>query len=590
MPIVRTTLEPWRDILVSDTEYLALLRVGLIYDGEPINPPPAFTDAQYAELANPTGEAAQRVLAAALELVNESEVTSSVVSAALALIDTDLDAKVAAINTDLDGKVAVAGASKDAALAARNEAETFAAGTVALQDAAVTVLLETPESGSAAQVNALIDVRAVGKGELVINAKDFGATGDGSTDDGPAIQSALNAAGALVGLDLGGNLGPRRGATVLIPDGDYQSTAPYKIPKYVTVRGSGSRSTRLFNNVGDLFAWGDDHGLCNYGAMEHIWLSTGNSGGHLFNLDGGTGATFSGIANFAFTDVQMTTRNPVSSIWKQRQRAQLIDITFDRVKMDTTSIRTVPAFDVSVGGNDANSVRILNSWAHGHGTTAAPFFRIESGNAWNYSWTFSNVVGEQNGGGFIHAYAIDGLVIENCPDWDMIGAYADDVFKVVGVSTRQPKNVRIENSYRVANPGGLASGKFDVNAPSAANLNVRIVGCTPPGLSLLAQLAGEASISGRSAGFRVLTASTALTSADPEELVCNSATAIDVTLPAPIGLVFGRQFRIKNVGAGVVTLIGSIDGSAGHTLAQWESITVRTDGANAHFGRIWFTV
>jgi len=434
--------------------------------------------------------------------------------------------------------------------------------------------------------------RAVGKGELIINVKDFGATGDGGVgfDDGPAVQAALNAAGAMAGRDLGGSLGSRKGATVYFPEGDYRSTTPYTIPNYVTIRGAGERSTRLFNDVTDLFAWGDAHGLASYGAVQHIWLSTGATGGHIFNLDGGTGATFSGLAQFSFTDVQMTTRNPSSSIWKHRQRAQLIDITFDRVHMDTTSVRTVPAFDVSVGGNDANSVRILNSWAHGHGTSAAPFFRIESGNAWNYNWTFSNVVGEQNAGGFIHLYAMDGFVIENCPDWDTQAAYTDDVYKFVNVSTRPCKNGRIEHSYRVANPGGLTAGKVDINAPSSLNQNIRVRGCTPPGLSLAASLNGDAAVDGKTQGFKIVTGTYTLLATDPEEIVCNSATGFTLTLPSTLTAIFGRQFRIKNVGAGVVTIGGTVDGVASPTLAQWATTHVRTDGANANFGRIWFTV
>lgn len=146
MPIVRTTLEPWRDIYVTDVEYIGLLRIGLIYEGAVIQPPPSFTDAQYAELANPEGEAAKRVLAAALELVDESAVTGSVVETVLATVGPEVDAMALAASATLDGKVAVADAAKIGAEAARDAAEAWAAGTEALQEEAVTTLLVGPST------------------------------------------------------------------------------------------------------------------------------------------------------------------------------------------------------------------------------------------------------------------------------------------------------------------------------------------------------------------------------------------------------------------------------------------------------------
>lgn len=138
MPVIRTTLEPWRDVLVTDTEYLGLLRIGLIYEGAPVQPPPSFTDAQYAELANPEGEAAKRVLAAALALVNVDAVAASVATTALATIEPEVEAMTTAASATLDGKVSLA-------QAARDQAEAWAAGTEALQGEAVETLMGRAE-------------------------------------------------------------------------------------------------------------------------------------------------------------------------------------------------------------------------------------------------------------------------------------------------------------------------------------------------------------------------------------------------------------------------------------------------------------
>lgn len=63
MPTIRLTFEPWREITVGDTEYLALLRLGLVYtDASPPPPPPNFTNGQYDELDSPGSEVVNRIL------------------------------------------------------------------------------------------------------------------------------------------------------------------------------------------------------------------------------------------------------------------------------------------------------------------------------------------------------------------------------------------------------------------------------------------------------------------------------------------------------------------------------------------------
>lgn len=433
-------------------------------------------------------------------------------------------------------------------------------------------------------------VRAVGKGELILSVKDapFGAigTGAGGTDDSPAIQAAIDAAYAMTGIDLGSGQGAIRGATVFVPPGAYRCITKLKMRPYVSLVGSGTQTSRLFNDTGDLFGWDDTNGTVLEAHVSNIWLSTGTTGGHVFSL---SGLATGGYARSNFNNVKMTTSNPTSSIWKQRDRSQLITMTWEGMIYDTVG-RTVPAWDISVGGNDANSLAWTDSWCHSHGATGAPFFRVESTGAYNYSLTFKNLTGEQNGGGFIHLYAADGWIVENCPDWDMVAAYADDVFKFAPVSTRPCKNGRIIASYRIANPGGLAATKMDINSASALNQNIKIIGCTPPGLALAASLNGEVSVEGRAQGFKVVTGTYSLLATDPEDIVCNSASPFNITLPTGLNSIYGRTFRIKNIGAGTVTVVGTVDGAVNPTLAQWAKTAVRTDGQTALFGRIWFTV
>lgn len=60
----------------------------------------------------------------------------------------------------------------------------------------------------------------------VMNVKDFGATGDGVTDDGDAIQSAVTAAGAT-------------GGVLYFPPGTYLVASPVTLANGVTYRGAG---------------------------------------------------------------------------------------------------------------------------------------------------------------------------------------------------------------------------------------------------------------------------------------------------------------------------------------------------------------
>lgn len=70
------------------------------------------------------------------------------------------------------------------------------------------------------------------KNVLMFNAKDYGAKGDGSTDDTAALQSAVNAATT----------------TLVIPDGNYKISSAINLHSHMTVMGSG-KATKIFTTV-----------------------------------------------------------------------------------------------------------------------------------------------------------------------------------------------------------------------------------------------------------------------------------------------------------------------------------------------------
>jgi len=68
----------------------------------------------------------------------------------------------------------------------------------------------------------------VGKGDLVLNVKDYGAVGNGTADDAAAIQAAIDAS---VGGTVAGGAAVTRSAVkpVYLPRGTYKITAPLKV-------------------------------------------------------------------------------------------------------------------------------------------------------------------------------------------------------------------------------------------------------------------------------------------------------------------------------------------------------------------------
>lgn len=139
MPTIRTTIEPWREIEVSESEYLALLRQGLIFDGTPPPPPPpSFSDEQYDELDDPESEAASRLVAAVLDS-----------------LDVDGEGLVTAAKNAVLDEV---GDEIDAASAAAAAAETSAAAALA---ASANAIPNTPEGRQALATSSEVKVTTV---------------------------------------------------------------------------------------------------------------------------------------------------------------------------------------------------------------------------------------------------------------------------------------------------------------------------------------------------------------------------------------------------------------------------------------------
>lgn len=121
----------------------------------------------------------------------------------------------------------------------------------------------------------------------VVSVMDFGAVGDGVTDDTAAIQAALNSGNGLV----------------FVPSGDYKVSAPLSIPSDTRIYGNGP-SSRIFttNTSNGVYSWG-------------------NTGLVIFVLDQVTNVCIdnlcmdtSGITNFTFASRNITAWG-CSNVW-----------------------------------------------------------------------------------------------------------------------------------------------------------------------------------------------------------------------------------------------------------------------------------
>lgn len=115
-----------------------------------------------------------------------------------------------------------------------------------------TVLQRLDEMTADGTLDQIINVnlmnKKVEKGSLVLNIRDFGAVGDGITDDTQAIQDAIDSL-PLNSTDYG-VLSPKgfaNGGTILIPRGRYKITQSLILKRGIRIIGNGRESSQIIS-------------------------------------------------------------------------------------------------------------------------------------------------------------------------------------------------------------------------------------------------------------------------------------------------------------------------------------------------------
>lgn len=290
-----------------------------------------------------------------------------------------------------------------------------------------------------------------------LSVKDFGAAGDGVTDDTAAMLAAV----AAVKLAGGGE--------VFFPTGTYNYAAAIVNDfDQLTLRGENWFSTELKNNstAANLIEF-STKSVVQHFVMKDLYINAANvAGGHAFHQ-----AT--GVGQHTYERVRVTQANPAKRIWNNVDGEIYIDVhwdIFDMVHVITSTVHAVNFVD-STGGL-VNS----NSWKRGRVTNCnIHFFNIEC-NAANSEFdnVFENINFEICKGGGIRGRGVQNLTIYNVYNYDNPSATGDFIdIDTSGTGQDSTRNT-IKNVFR--RNSTFSGGAVDIKLGTSGCENTTIQG------------------------------------------------------------------------------------------------------------------
>lgn len=380
-----------------------------------------------------------------------------------------------------------------------------------------------------------------------LNAKAFGARGDGVTDDSAAIQRAIDAATA-------------DGGTVYLPPATYLVATPLVLKTRVRLCGDVEGKATLLTLANDLFAI--PTAFTELVEVDHLRLDV--TGGHVFN-----GFRY---ARCHFHHLQIHQRSSDKSILAGTVTLLTTCYFTDSVGYVYGATRTVPGINLNSAGVDLLTENVfdrLQLWNADNDNTQY-MIHIRSSHATSLARnnTFRNIVFEQCHGGGILAESLSGTLLEGCYCWDCTTtSIKADFFSFVKNATNASgcQATTFLNCGRVGDgpDTGIQDINLDVNA-----VQTTIIGFSARGTGVVPRIDLAASLSSHIIGLQASstvtgTAGAGYVSTEPGALTVRSgvdANMVQVVNDLAGGNVNAPAYRYEGATSGSLFFTSRVTG------------------------------
>ncbi len=297
----------------------------------------------------------------------------------------------------------------------------------------------------------------------VIDVKQYGAKGDGATDDSANVQAAIDKAASMVN------------STVKFP----KSSAAYLITA-IDIDGEhihiDALDARIDNaSTSSMFILGATSGFLTWCTFLFDRIVNGYEG-HVFEAQGS-------VAQCRFYANRVTNAATTKSIFKclDTDGGKLYFTEFDGYFWGHSASSTVPAFDIEGSTNTCSANRFTFTRADKCGT--APYFSLKCvGSGQLFYQNLIETSFEVTNGGGVHLFGCSSHEIRNGNFFD-IGTTTDDLIKLSSSGLgNECRGTRISNIAR--NAGTLGSGFYDINLDDANDTYIESSGTHNSGVGV----------------------------------------------------------------------------------------------------------
>lgn len=315
--------------------------------------------------------------------------------------------------------------------------------------------------------------------EQYVSVKDFGAVGDGVTNDAAAIQAAIDAA-----------------SEVFFPEGDYLVSTPIVQSQRNILVGTG-RGSRILSRTSDIFWVGVAAGVSDQSVFSNLSLVSATGAGHIF-------VQKQQVVGYEFDNLYCEQQNDAKSIYTHTaDLGNYINNVWRHGKYIHTYTATEPAWKFVV--SSAAGATNFNKWSEVEVVRGSkPWFYFESARVNNYIYdiTLEDILCEVTTQGIVEGYGVNGFNATRVKVYDLInGVVSTDLFKFTrgtNASNQASRNITISEYSRTdsdAALNGFVDFKFS-SASGASAQNVEFFSCARNlAVNILADLTNANSVS-----------------------------------------------------------------------------------------------